>query len=201
MARLRTLGWVAFAAAVLGLPADTFAQSAFGIGPRVSFVKGSSELGGSQRFSGGFIRLGGGHAALEAALDYRSALTGDLVERVTDLPIQVSLLLFPVRATLAPYVLGGVGWYAQHVERLAPGGTVVLEEKTTRKMGYHAGFGAEIRVHRHVGLHGDYRYTFLRLGDDERAADRPAPPLIPFAERLKLTHQGSMFTWGATFYF
>ena len=53
------------------------------------------------------------------------------------------------------------------MQRLSNGGTTTLDEETTRKMGYHGGFGAEARLHRHVGIYGDYRYTFIHFGDNE----------------------------------
>jgi hypothetical protein len=205
MTRAFHVGIVAVPLAVLLTSTVAEAQGAFGIGPRITFIRGGDgSPDGSQRFSGGFIRLGAGKAALELAMDYRSGLTGDLTEQVKDYPIQASLLLFPVRSSIAPYVLAGVGWYTQNVERLSSGGALV-DQETTRKMGYHGGFGAELRVHRHVGLHGDYRYTFIRFGDDESTATPARSPLLPswlpFSERLKASHEGSMFTWGATFYF
>jgi hypothetical protein len=185
-------------------------ESGFGIGPRLTFVRGSGDSpDGAQRFSGGAIRLGGGKTALEVAMDFRSGVTGDLTERIKDYPIQASLLLFPVRGRIAPYLLGGVGWYSQRVEHLGAAQAVV-DEQTTRKMGYHGGFGGEFRVHRHVGLYGDYRYTFIRFGDDalstgaigaDPSREAVLPTWVPFAERLKMSHEGSMFTWGATFYF
>lgn len=185
------------------MPGMVAAQS-FAIGPRLTFVRGTAAPEGSQRFSGGFIRLGGGHTALELAMDYRSGITGELTERIKRYPIQASLLVFPIRSRLAPYILGGVGWYSQRIQQLGAGGAVV-DEQSTRKMGYHAGFGGELRIHRHVGLYGDYRYTMIRFGSDEAetAANgaAPFPGWIPFAERLKMTHEGSMFTWGASFYF
>ena len=107
-------------------------------------------------------------------------------------------MVFPIRSAFAPYLIGGVGWYSQKIEQLASGGVVDLEV-TTRKLGYHGGFGAEARLHRHLGLYGDYRYTFIHFGDDDDTGSRPG--LIPFAEQLRLSHEGSMFTFGATFYF
>ena len=191
-------------AAVLLAPAPGLAQDggSIGIGPRLTFARGSADSpDGSQRFTGGMLRMGGGRAAIEIAMDYRSDVTGDLTERIKSYPIQASLLLFPVRARVAPYVLGGVGWYSQNVTRFsAPTGTIVVTDETTRKMGYHAGFGAEVRVHRRIGLHGDYRYTRLRFNDEDDAPST-IPGWIPGAERLKLSHDGSMFTWGLAFYF
>lgn len=199
----RFLTLSALAVFALG-PATAWAQG-FAIGPRLTFIRGSEGApDGTQRFSGGFIRLGGGHTALEIAVDYRSGVSGNLTERIKDYPIQASLLVFPVRARLAPYLLGGVGWYTQNVERLGTGGTVVVDQAVTRKMGYHGGFGAELRLHRNVGVYGDYRYTFIRFGNQDDAVAggaQPFPGWLPFAERLELTHKGSMFTWGASFYF
>lgn len=199
--RTSTIGLLA---AVLLAPAPGLAQDggSIGIGPRLTFARGSADSpDGSQRFTGGMLRMGGGRAAIELAMDYRSDVTGDLTERIKSYPIQASLLLFPVRARVAPYVLGGVGWYSQNVTRFsAPTGTIVVTDETTRKMGYHAGFGAEVRVHRRVGLHGDYRYTRLRFNDEDDAPST-IPGWIPGAERLKLSHAGSMFTWGLAFYF
>jgi hypothetical protein len=185
-------------------------EGGFGIGPRLTFVRGNGDSpDGAARFAGGAIRIGGGKTVLEIAMDFRSGVTGDLTERIRDYPIQGSLLLFPVRGRLAPYLLAGLGWYSQRVEHLATGQTIV-DEATTRKIGYHAGFGGELRVQRHLGLYGDYRYTFIHFGDDlsptvavgsQTTREPVLPSWVPFAERLKMTHEGSMFTWGATFYF
>jgi hypothetical protein len=196
--------WIAAAAlcliATVAAPPVALAQS-FGIGPRISFVHTTGDDNeDSQRFSGGVFHLGGGRSALEVAMDYRSALTGDLTERITNIPIQVSWLVYPVRSSFSPYLLFGVGWYSQNVKRFSSvGATTPIEENTTRRRGYHGGLGGELRVHRRVGLHGDYRYTFLRFGDEDRPGS--VPRLIPFAESLKIRNEGSMFTWGATFYF
>jgi hypothetical protein len=198
--RAQTLRFTLAAAAVAVL-APVTASAQVGIGPRISFVRGTDgPNSGSQRYSGGALRFGSGKTALELALDYRSDLTGDLTARITDYPFQASLLVFPVRGGFSPYLIGGVGWYSQKLQRLSSGGTITLDEETTRKMGYHGGFGAEVRLHRHVGLYGDYRYTFIHFGDDDRATSS-TPSLIPFADRLWLSHEGSQFTWGANFYF
>jgi hypothetical protein len=195
---LFTSALVAFTGLVTGVsPARA---QALGIGPRLAVVRADPSVDTSERFSGAVLRLPSGRTSLELALDYRSALTGDLLERITDIPIQGSLLIYPVRARLAPYILGGVGWYSQNVKRFSTAGaTTPVDEATTRRIGYHAGLGADLRIHRRVSLHGDYRYTFLDFNSDD--PDAATPRFIPFAERLKLSHEGSMFTWGAVVYF
>ena len=184
----------------LALGASPVLAQALGIGPRLSVVRADPAVDTSERFSGAVLRLPSGRTSLELALDYRSTLTGDLLERITDIPIQGSMLIYVTRARLAPYILGGVGWYSQNVQRFSTvGAATPVDEATTRRIGYHAGFGADVRIHRRVSLHGDYRYIFLNFNSDD---PEPATPrLIPFAERLKLSHDGSMFTWGAVFYF
>lgn len=180
------------AVVVTALPAAA-QSSGIGVGPRLTFVRAGDPEAGSQRFTGAALRLGGGKTALEIAMDFRSTVADDLTERIKDYPIQGSLLIFPVRGRIAPYLLGGLGWYSQRVETLGP----LQNTQTTRKIGYHGGFGGELRLHRHVGVYGDYRYTFIRFGDDEEST----PINLPVINRFKLAHQGSMFTWGASFYF
>ncbi|MGE0043477.1 MAG: outer membrane beta-barrel protein [Vicinamibacterales bacterium] len=211
---LQTTGVVL--AVVLGLaalPGVAAAQTGIGIGPRITFVRGdASTPDGSTRFSGGALRLGSGAAAVELAIDYRNAVNDDLTERVKDFPFQASVLVYPIRAAVSPYLVGGLGWYSQRVDSLGAG-QAVLETTTTRKMGWHAGVGGEIRLHPRVSLFGDYRYTFIRFGGADDSTQPPLAPessgttitplpgFIPFADRLKLSHQGSMWTWGAIFRF
>jgi hypothetical protein len=188
------LSVLALAAVVLTAAPAAAQGSGFGIGPRLTFVRGGDPDADSQRFTGAAIRLGGGKTALEVAMDFRSTLVGeDLTERVKDYPIQASLLIFPVRTRIAPYLLGGLGWYSQRVESLGP----IQTTQTTRKLGYHAGFGGELFLHRRFGIYGDYRYTFIHFGGEDSS------PVInlPLVNRLKMSHEGSMFTWGANFYF
>ena len=49
---------------------------------------------------------------------------------------------------------------------------------------------------RHVGIHGDYRYTFLDFSDDDD--EEIGGGLVG---RLLPGHKGSMWTLGATVYF
>jgi hypothetical protein len=195
---------VALLLGFLSVPATALAQG-FAIGPRMTFVRGSEELpDDSRRFWGGAMRLGGGKAALEVSMDFRSEERGPLNTKVRQYPIQTSLLLFPVRSMIAPYVIAGIGWYSQTVTRFeAPTGQLVETDETTREMGYHLGFGAELRVHRRFGFYGDLRYTQLGFGrdDDDLDGDQNVPGWIPGASLLKLSHEGSSFVLGGNFYF
>jgi hypothetical protein len=188
------LSALALAAVVLTAAPAAAQGGSFAIGPRLTFVRGGNPDADSQRFTGAAVRLGGGKTALEVAMDFRSSVGDDLTERVKDYPIQASLLIFPVRSRIAPYLIGGLGWYSQRVEVLGP---VLAESETVRKIGYHAGFGGELRLGRHFGVYGDYRYTFISFGGEDSS------PVInlPLVNRLKMSHEGSMFTWGANIYF
>lgn len=191
MPRLIVLVSVVLACVVA--PAPCSAQG-LGLGGRMSMVRGSVEANaGATRFFGGLMKLPlSPRAALEISVDRRTDSNDTLTERVVETPIQGSLLLYPIRATISPYLLSGVGWYTQRVEQLA-GGTVTASE-TARRFGYHAGVGGELRLGRHAGVHADYRYTFLKFkggdDDDDSLIGRFAP-----------SHEGSMWTAGMTLYF
>jgi opacity protein-like surface antigen len=145
----------------------------------------------SVRFVGGQIRLSSPRTGIEVSLDRRSESFELLNEKVTETPLQVSLLLRLASGGVSPYLLGGPGWYRRTVESID--GPDDLSVKTT-EFGWHAGGGLEIRPHRHFGLHGDYRYTFLDFGDDEDDDGGFVSGLLP-------GHKGSMWTVGATVYF
>jgi len=177
------------------------AQS-FGVGPRLSFVRGDLTADSSTRYSGAMLRMRTSpRTAIELSLDYRNHLNESLTERIKDYPIQGSLLLYPVRATFSPYLVTGIGWYSQRVEALQA--NQLLTSTTTRKTGYHAGLGADVRLGRHAAVHADYRYTFIGFGRDEDSEPGvlPVPGFRGLQDRLKLSHKGSMWTSGMTVYF
>jgi opacity protein-like surface antigen len=182
---------VALALAVM-LPAAAHAQT-IGLGGRLALVRPDSSLEvAADRYSGGQLRAHlSPRTALELALDWRSQTNDALTERTRDYPLQGSLLLYPFRTVVSPYLLGGIGWYSQSIQTLVD--NEVVGTTTTRRTGYHAGLGGELRLGRHATLHGDYRYTFLRLGNDESGSG--------VVDRLKLSHEGSMWTAGFTVYF
>jgi opacity protein-like surface antigen len=181
-------------AACLLTPVSAFAQ--FGIGGRLAMVRADVDNEtSSERFLGGQIRARiSPRTAVEVALDLRTETNEAETLRVRQYPLQASLLLFPIRSTFAPFVLGGGGWYTTRVETLA--GSETLSSESTREFGWHAGFGAELKLGNHAGLHADYRYTFLNFGDDE---DDPREE--SGLSRFLPSYQGSMWTAGFTVYF
>jgi hypothetical protein len=188
------------ALAGLAASAPPAAAQAFGIGPRLSFVRGDlPEDIPSTRFTGGAIRLlSSPHVGIEAALDHRSETSADGLTRLRQTPFQGSLLLFVVRSTLSPYLLGGIGIYTEFHDVLDADG-LVTATATERTTGWHFGFGSELRFARHVSAFADYRYRSVRFGDADEEGNEPIN--LPGLKNLGITHQGSMWTAGAMFYF
>lgn len=187
----------------LTVPAAVSAQDkdgGFGIGARMSMIRPDVDTGtDSERFMGGQLRLRTSRrTAIEVSLDRRTETNEAGTERIREVPLQASLLLYPVRSTFSPYLLGGPGWYSHRVEARA--GDEVIDSETTRDFGWHAGFGAEIRLGGHAGLHADYRYTFLDFGDDDETDPASASGRSTFSSFLP-SYKGSMWTAGLTIYF
>ncbi len=170
----------------------------FGIGGRMSMVRGDLQANPDSvalRFLGGQLRARlSPKTALEVSLERRTD-TPSLTNRVHDYPLQGSLLLYPIRSTFSPYVLGGIGWYTHVIDTLSAG--QVVSTDTTRSMGYHAGFGAELKLGGHAGVHADYRYTMIHFGDSSGTSG----VTVPLVSSLKPSYDGSMWTAGFTFYF
>jgi hypothetical protein len=200
MAALLTL--VGLVVAGGALPADAQTRGV-GVGGRLSFIRGDAAVPDStRRLIGGVLRARTSpRIALELALDYRSQETE--TEKITEYPFQGSVLVYPVRSALSIYLLGGIGWYSQSVAPLDAEG-MALDGVTTRRFGSHAGLGGEIEFGERATLHLDYRFTFVGFGDDgpaDQGGAVPIPGTIGLQERLKLSHEGSMWTTGLTFYF
>ena len=162
----------------------------FGLGARIAWVNPDVEADvDSVRFFGGQIRLLGPRFGIELALDRHSESSELLNQKVTETPIQASLLLRLASGNVSPFLLGGPGWYRRKVEALERSSDL---DVSTTEFGWHAGIGLEILPNRHFGIHGDYRYTFLDFDDDDDEG---------FIGGLFPGHRGSMWTLGATFYF
>jgi len=173
--------------------APCFAQG-FGLGGRLSLVRGDVDANtDAERFIGGLLKIPlSPRSAIEVSLDRRSESNEALTERVVETPLQGTLVLYLTRSRLAPYLLGGVGWYARRIEELTAGSVTTSE--TTRRFGSHAGIGGELRLGRHAGVHADYRYTFLRFGGDDEDDES-------LLGRFRPSYEGSMWTAGLTLYF
>ena len=207
--RSQALGLTAVVALFVGASAWPCAAQGVGIGGRMSMIRGDVQTDTSaERFTGGHVRAWlSKRTALELSIDRRIQSNRTLTEQVRDYPLQASVLLAPVPGTFAPYVLGGMGWYTHRVEQLS--GKQLVDSVTTRRVGTHAGFGAEVRMGKHAAFHADYRYTFLRFGAaDPFTADTIASAVTKShltgtgsGTRFLPSYQGSMWTTGLTVYF
>jgi hypothetical protein len=180
----------AFVSAALAASASVASAQGFGVGARMAWVTADSDADiDSVRFIGGQVRLVSKRWGLEVSMDRKSESFELLNQKVTETPIQASLLLRMGSSKVSPFLLGGPGWYRRKVELLDGPDDPDLE---TTEFGWHAGGGLEIVPWRHLGIHGDYRYTFLDFGDDDDEG---------FIGGLLPGHRGSMWTLGATIYF
>jgi len=176
-------------AVLFGSPSITSAQG-LGVGARLAWVHADSSADvGAVRFTGGQIRLVSPRWGLEVSLDHHSESFELLNQKVSETPIQTSLLLRMGSGKTALFLLGGPGWYKRKVKPID--GPEILNVDNT-EFGWHAGVGIEVVPVRHFGIHGDYRYTFLDFGKDHDKG---------FVGGLLPGHRGSMWTLGATFYF
>jgi opacity protein-like surface antigen len=209
--RLMCLRLLAGVAVLMFVPAPPCHAQEIGIGARFSMIRGDVQSDTSaERFTGGQVRGWlSKRVGVELSLDRRTQQNEALTARVRDYPLQASLLLSPVRSRFSPYILGGLGWYTHTVEQIE--GKQTIESTTSRRVGSHAGFGAEMHLGRHAALHGDYRYTFLRFGDpDPLESDTIAGAIAKShlsdkdkneGSRFLPSYEGSMWTMGLTVYF
>ncbi len=207
----RLLGWISAvtaAAAVLGLPVPARAQ--MGIGARFAFVSGADSpvLEGTNetkaRFAGAFVRLRSGRVGLEASMDYRSMKDATETVAVKSYPLQGSLLYYLSTGGIAPYLIGGIGYYTLRLDEAAAGNLDL--NPTGHSVGYHAGAGTEVLLGRRASIFIDYRYTFVDMpsfGNPSATAAKAAlaPALLATGNGLGIDTKGSMWTTGVTIYF
>jgi hypothetical protein len=179
------------ALSALVITASPVSAQGVGIGGRMAWVTSDSDLDvDSVRFFGGQLRMLSQRWGLEVSLDRHTESFDLLNQKVTETPIQASLLLRLGSGSLSPFLLAGPGWYRRSVSPIDGDGASI----DTTEFGWHAGGGLEVRAGRHFGIHGDYRYTFLDFGDDGEEDEGFIGGLLP-------GHRGSMWTVGATVYF
>ena len=182
-------------ALLIASPSIAAAQG-FGIGARMAWVSPDTDSDvdvDKVRFIGGQIRLVSHRWGIEVAMDRHTESLDLLNQKVTETPIQASLLLRMGNGKVTPFLLGGPGWYRRKVELIDGPDEPDLE---TTEFGWHAGGGLEILAGRHIGVHGDYRFTFLDFGNDDKTGEDEGliGSLLP-------GHRGSMWTLGVSFYF
>src|SRR5215210_712412 len=91
----------------------------FGVGGRFAWVTRDDEAAvdrGTLRFVGGQVRLLAGRFGAEVSLDRHTESFELLNQKVTETPIQASLLMGMGRGRVSPFLLGGAGWYRRKVE-------------------------------------------------------------------------------------
>jgi len=97
----RSIGF--FICTVLAWSSAADAQTdggAFGIGPRVTFQRADEAVPDSSalRIFGGQVKVRlTPSTAIEVSADYESSLNESLTQRAKTMPIQASLLMFPIR--------------------------------------------------------------------------------------------------------
>ncbi|HVL66341.1 MAG TPA: outer membrane beta-barrel protein [Vicinamibacterales bacterium] len=165
----------------------------FGAGGRIAWVTADDEAEvDAVRMFGGQVRLMSPRLGLEISMDRHTESSEPLNTKVVETPMQASLLMRFGGRSVSPYLLGGPGRYRRSMEALDDPDT----REETAEFGWHAGIGLQILAGRRLGLHGDYRYTFLDFGGDDSDDEDEG-----FIGRFLPGHRGSMFTVGATIYF
>ncbi|MCX6549510.1 MAG: outer membrane beta-barrel protein [Acidobacteria bacterium] len=210
-------------ALVAGVAALDVQAQTIGIGPRMVFISGENSPiqdpndTSKTKFTGGFLRLRASkHMGFEISMDYRTATNPSETARVRTTPIQGTVLFYPFRTAIAPYILGGIGWYKERYEALSDGQPVLTTN--TSQIGYHTGMGAEMMMGKHASIFFDYRYTFVNVDGVGGLAGAlySALSLTSVTGLLNsltnsgtnsnttmpgVSHQGSMWTTGMTVYF
>ena len=105
-------------AGLLAWTAPAGAQG-FGIGARMAWVTADTEADiDSVRFIGGQIRFISQRFGVELALDRHSESFELLNQKVTETPLQASIIMRMTSGSVAPFLLGGPGWYHRKVEAI-----------------------------------------------------------------------------------
>ncbi|MEO6307566.1 MAG: porin family protein [Nitrospiraceae bacterium] len=187
----------AFAIAISGIPA-MFPQQAeaadnelfqqmdigfFSIGGRAVYYDPNE--GQSRWFGGAQVRVNPfKYLSFEGSADYRQQDTAG--SSIHTYPVQVSALIYPLgHSRLAPFLLGGGGWYYTTVS--GPGNF----SDTQNRFGLHAGGGLQFFFNNHISIDSTYRYIWL---EDIRSRDQNI-------KDKNFNDNGHMITVGLNFHF
>ena len=155
----------------------------FSVGGRATYY--DPKDGQSRWFGGGQVRLYPfKYLAFEGSADYRRQETEG--SRIHTYPVQVSALIYPLGHTrLAPFLLGGGGWYYTTVK--GPGNF----DDTQNRFGLHAGGGLQFFFNNRISIDSTYRYIWL---EDIRSKDQNI-------RDKDFNDNGYMITSGLNFHF
>ena len=155
----------------------------FSVGGRATYY--DPQEGQSRWFGGAQVRVNPfRYLSFEGSADYRQQDTEGT--RTHTYPVQVSALIYPLGHTrLAPFLLGGGGWYYTTVK--GPGNF----DDTQNRFGLHAGGGLQFFLSDHISLDSTYRYIWL---EDIRSKDQNI-------KDKDFNDNGHMITAGLNFHF
>lgn len=122
--------------------------------------------------------------AIEGSADYRQQRFTTRGPIVDVFPVQISGLLYLLPdSPVAPFILGGVGWY--HTRVRGPG-----DDDVQNRFGSHAGGGLHFFLARHWSFDATYRYLFTN-----RITTRSGDGTV------SINGNGHMVTGGLNFHF
>jgi opacity protein-like surface antigen len=126
----------------------------FSIGGRATYF--DPKEGEDKWFGGAQLRIHPSHyLAIEGSADYRREDFGGGTKSHT-YPVQGSLLIYPLGTTrLAPFILGGGGWYYSTID--GPAGF----SDTQHRFGGHVGGGLQFFITNHLSIDSTYRHIWL----------------------------------------
>src|SRR5262245_15705962 len=125
----------------------------FSIGGRAAYYDPSDTQ--ARWFGGAQVRFNPfKYLSFEGSADYRQQDTAG--STIHTYPVQVSALIYPLgHSRLAPFLLGGGGWYYTTVT--GPGNF----DDTQNRFGLHAGGGLQFFFNNHISIDSTYRYIWL----------------------------------------
>lgn len=187
----------AFAVAISGIPAmlpqqaeaadnELFQQmdiGFFSIGGRAVYYDPKDTQ--ANWFGGAQVRVNPfKYLSFEGSADYREQEAAGTT--IHTYPVQVSALIYPLgHSRLAPFLLGGGGWYYTTVK--GPGNF----DDTQNRFGLHAGGGLQFFINNHISIDSTYRYIWL---EDVQSRDQNI-------QDKNFNDNGHMITAGLNFHF